>query len=241
MLTPHESFARRPYLQNAQEHHVCITTIDVVSEIARALNRKLSAENGRALCGDIMHALLHNLQDPLIERSVKPHIISCLSDIALAVGGYFERYFPLVMRMLVQESHIRLDQSDYDNHDYINQLHEAHPRTPIHTHIHPHTRACAHTHTHTHRRAHMTHTHIHTHVHARRRCWRPTRAYCWGWRAITESTYSCRSAPPCSPCSISSPVTPLARTRWCTPRWVLCSTSPRASATSWVQSSRGLR
>jgi importin subunit beta-1 len=112
-------------LQNAQEHHVCIMTVGVVSEIARALERKLSAENGRALCDDIMHALLHNLQDPLIERSVKPHIISCLSDIALAVGGYFERYLPFVMMMLVQASQIKLDQSDYDNHDYINQLREA--------------------------------------------------------------------------------------------------------------------
>jgi hypothetical protein len=131
----------RPYLmlglQNAQEHHVCIMTVGVVSEIARALERKLCSEGGRALCDDIMHALLHNLQDPLIERSVKPHIISCLSDIALAVGGYFERYLPFVMMMLVQASQIKLDQSDYDNHDYLNQLREVailpfNIRTPQH-------------------------------------------------------------------------------------------------------------
>ena len=113
--------AFRPYLmlglQNAAEHHVCIMTVGVVSEMSRALNDKMAP-----LCDDIMRVLLHNLQNPDLERSVKPHIISCLSDLSLAVGGYFERYLPFVMMMLVQASQIKLDETDYDNHDYLNKL-----------------------------------------------------------------------------------------------------------------------
>jgi importin subunit beta-1 len=60
-----------------------------------------------------------------MERSVKPHIISCLGDIAMAVEGYFERYLPYVMMMLVQASQIKFDTQDYENLEYLAQLQEA--------------------------------------------------------------------------------------------------------------------
>lgn len=104
-------------LQNAQEHHVCIVAVGVVSELSRALNAKMAP-----YCDEIMQALLCNLQNPMMERSVKPHIISCLADVALAVGGYFERYVPYVMLMLVQASQIKFETMDYDNHEYLNTL-----------------------------------------------------------------------------------------------------------------------
>lgn len=107
-------------LQNSAEHHVCKDAVGVVSEISAALKKKMTV-----ICDDLMRVLLHNLQNPLMERSVKPHIISCLADVALAVEGYFERYLPFVMMMLVQASQVKFDTLDYDNHEYLNQLREA--------------------------------------------------------------------------------------------------------------------
>lgn len=107
-------------LQNAQEHHVCIVSVGCVSEISRALERKI-----QPYCDEIMQALLSNLQNPNMDRTVKPHIITCLADIALAAEGYFDRYLPYVMMMLVQASQIKFDNNDYDNMEYLAQLQES--------------------------------------------------------------------------------------------------------------------
>jgi len=60
-----------------------------------------------------------------MERSVKPHIISCLADIAINVEGHFERYLPYVMMMLVQASTLKFDNPDEDSLLYLISLQEA--------------------------------------------------------------------------------------------------------------------
>jgi len=107
-------------LQNASEHHVCIVSVGVVSEICSALQKKIAPH-----CDEIMQALLHNLQNPHMERSVKPYIISCLADVAINVEGYFERYLPYVMMMLVQASAIKFENMDEDSLLYLITLQES--------------------------------------------------------------------------------------------------------------------
>jgi len=99
---------------------VCIVSVGVVSEICAALQKKTAP-----YCDEIMQALLHNLQNPHMERSVKPHIISCLADVAINVEGYFERYLPYVMMMLVQASAIKFENMDEDSLLYLISLQEA--------------------------------------------------------------------------------------------------------------------
>ena len=43
-------------------------------------------------CDEILQLLLKNLRNPALNRNVKPPILSCFGDIALAVGGNFEQY-----------------------------------------------------------------------------------------------------------------------------------------------------
>jgi len=107
-------------LKNAQEHHVCSVAVGVVGDLARALEDRLVPH-----CDEIMQLLLQNLQNSSIERSIKPMIISCLGDIALAVGAFFERYLPYAMMMLVQASQTKFDHMDADNTEYLNGLREA--------------------------------------------------------------------------------------------------------------------
>lgn len=84
---------------------VCIVAVGVVGDVCRAL------EGGVLQYGDeIMQLLLSNLQNQAVERSVKPHIISCIGDMALAVGGMFDRYLPYVMMLLVSASQVSQQQ-----------------------------------------------------------------------------------------------------------------------------------
>jgi len=60
-----------------------------------------------------------------IDRSEKPHFISCLGDIALAIGGNFERYLYYAMQMLIQASQIRFEELDAENIEYQNTLRDS--------------------------------------------------------------------------------------------------------------------
>ena len=91
----------RPYLalglSNYEEHQVCAVAIGVVGDICRALEAKVLP-----YCDEIVKLLLQNLQNQSLNRNVKPPILSCFGDIALAVGGHFEKYMQVTMSMLVQ-------------------------------------------------------------------------------------------------------------------------------------------
>lgn len=104
-------------LNSYQESMVCTVAVSVVSELCTALGASIIAV-GNELVG----TLLMNLQNPNIQRDVKPTIISCLGDIALAVGGEYERYLLPVMGMLVQASQSQVDNLAWDNIDYLNSL-----------------------------------------------------------------------------------------------------------------------
>ncbi len=51
---------------------------------------------------------VHFRQNTEIHRDVKPPILSCFGDIALAVGGAFEKYLHAVMGMLQQASTVTI-------------------------------------------------------------------------------------------------------------------------------------
>lgn len=107
-------------LANAQEHHVCTVAVGIVGDLTHALKDKLMR-----YCDEIMQKLLVNLGNPNIERNVKPHIISCFGDIALAIGGNITRYINYIMTMLQQASQIKFDDGEFDNIEYLNQLRES--------------------------------------------------------------------------------------------------------------------
>ena len=102
-------------LSNYEEHQVCAVAIGVVGDICRALEVKVLP-----YCDEIISLLLRNLQNPALNRNVKPPILSCFGDIALAVGGHFEKYMQVTMSMLVQASSTAIDASNPDLVDYLN-------------------------------------------------------------------------------------------------------------------------
>ncbi len=84
-------------LTNHEEHQACSIAIGVMGDVCRALN-----EGVAPFCNDVMGILLQHLQNPVVHQQVKPACLSCFGDIALAIGGKFEAYLPMVLQTLIE-------------------------------------------------------------------------------------------------------------------------------------------
>lgn len=106
-------------LQAHEEYQMCSIAVGLVGDICRALN-----ENVLPYTDVFMSNLLEDLQSAILHRDVKPAILSCFGDIALAIGGNFIKYLQIVMVVLKQASTMQAPPNDYDMIDYVNQLRE---------------------------------------------------------------------------------------------------------------------
>jgi importin subunit beta-1 len=109
-------------LQNMEEYQVCTTAVCAVGDICRALT------GGEMLpyCDVIMESLLALLQAQQLNRSVKPPILASFADIALSIGGGFEKYATVVLNMLQQAGTVGTEGSDdEDLIEYVNSLRES--------------------------------------------------------------------------------------------------------------------
>jgi len=111
-------------LRNWEQYQVCAVAVGVVGDISRAVEKAIVPFGD-----DIVALLLTALQSSELDKSVKPPILSCFGDLALAIGGEFERYVPHVMAMLQQaaQSSLQLDiaPEDYDMQDWVFALRES--------------------------------------------------------------------------------------------------------------------
>ncbi|CAH7685795.1 armadillo-type protein [Phakopsora pachyrhizi] len=106
-------------LKSHEEYPLCSIGVGIVGDICRGLGEQASpyAQN-------FMELLLQDLQSTVLHRSVKPPILSCFGDIALAIGGNFAPYLDTTIGVLQQAGAMRADPSNFDLVDYINQLRE---------------------------------------------------------------------------------------------------------------------
>jgi importin subunit beta-1 len=123
-----DRYAATPYLQqvivkalrSTDDSHVASVAVSLVSDMSIALDEKMLP-----YCDMLMTVLLQNLQSAELDREIKPSILSCVGDIALAITGSFEKYLPAVMHVLQQASQTRvLDQTDLEFVDYVDSLRE---------------------------------------------------------------------------------------------------------------------
>jgi len=108
-------------LRNYQEHEVCATAVGVVGDIARALQKKLLP-----YCDDLFSALIQLIRTPDLDQNVRPPILTCFGDIALAIEGDFLKYLQLTMSVLAAAAGTQItDYSDDEVIDYHNHLRES--------------------------------------------------------------------------------------------------------------------
>jgi len=104
-------------LQNFEAYHVCAIAVGLVGDIARSIEGKILP-----FCNDIMTALVQSLRDENLHRSVKPTVLSCFGDIAMALAAAFEPYLPLSMMMLMQASTTAVPDDDEELVEFANEL-----------------------------------------------------------------------------------------------------------------------
>eukprot|EP01111_Echinosteliopsis_oligospora_P003973 TRINITY_DN1625_c0_g1_i2.p1 TRINITY_DN1625_c0_g1~~TRINITY_DN1625_c0_g1_i2.p1 ORF type:complete len:655 (-),score=151.14 TRINITY_DN1625_c0_g1_i2:191-2155(-) len=108
-------------LRNYEEHEVCATAVGVVGDIARALQKGILP-----YCDDVISALVQLIQTPELDQNIRPPILTCFGDIALAIEGDFLKYLSIAMSILnVAASYQIEDPNDDEMIDYQNQLRES--------------------------------------------------------------------------------------------------------------------
>ncbi|TPX62496.1 hypothetical protein SpCBS45565_g07003 [Spizellomyces sp. 'palustris'] len=107
-------------LQNHEEYQMCSIAVGLIGDISRALNERI-----QPFCDTLMNLMMANLQNPALNKAVKPSILSAFGDIALAIGGNFEMYLDIVMAVLQQAGAMaNLTMTTSYDYDYGNQLRE---------------------------------------------------------------------------------------------------------------------
>lgn len=99
---------------------VCQSTVGTVSDVCRSLEEQILP-----WCDNLMNLLSENLASNSVHRNIKPHILSCFSDIALSLGEHFEKYVVGVMQILKAAMDLSLqgaNTQDEDFYEYNNQL-----------------------------------------------------------------------------------------------------------------------
>lgn len=109
-------------LSNSEAYMVCSVAVGVVGDLCRALEKNILP-----FCDQIIENLLNILKNPNLNRSVKPPVLSCFGDIALAIEGEFERYLgpSIVMILQAADACTNVPADDEEIAEYMNQLRES--------------------------------------------------------------------------------------------------------------------
>jgi importin subunit beta-1 len=86
-------------LRSAQAQDLCTISVGVVVDICTAV-----ADAIQPFCDQIMEALQTTLSNPHVARDIKPAVIACFGDIAMAIAGAYEPYLQVSSMMLMQAS-----------------------------------------------------------------------------------------------------------------------------------------
>ena len=106
-------------LRNSEAYQVCTVAVGLVGDISRAIEGAM-----KPYCDEIMSALVEALQNSALHRNVKPPVLSCFGDIALAIASEYEPYLQVSLMMLLQAAQTRAPDDDDDLIDYVNMLRE---------------------------------------------------------------------------------------------------------------------
>lgn len=83
---------------------MCSIAVGIVGDLCRALNDQILPH-----AQPIMTQLVATLQGTSLHRNVKPVILSCFGDIALAIGGQFDSFLTFTMQVLEQAAQSQIE------------------------------------------------------------------------------------------------------------------------------------
>uniref|UniRef100_A0A0G4HGA9 Importin N-terminal domain-containing protein n=1 Tax=Chromera velia CCMP2878 TaxID=1169474 RepID=A0A0G4HGA9_9ALVE len=106
-------------LANFEESAVCKICCDVVGDLCRALGSKMTP-----FIEPLVTQLYNNLQNPAVDRRIKPNMMICFGDIALAAGENFEKYLQAVDYILQEAAQTRVEHGPADNEEWVEYIHQ---------------------------------------------------------------------------------------------------------------------
>lgn len=104
-------------LENYEEIQVCLVALGILSDVCRALDRKIITYSDT-----FVQILVGHLEKPAVDRKIKAAALTCFGDIALAVQGDFEKYLPKVLQLLLQAAQTKITDGPANNEDWVEYL-----------------------------------------------------------------------------------------------------------------------
>jgi importin subunit beta-1 len=104
-------------LKAVQAQSLCIVSVGVVVDICTAIGAQI-----QPFCDQIMTATTECLRDGSVHRDIKPIVISCFGDIAMAIGAAYEPYLAVSTMLLMQASSQQPPDDDDEMIAFINSL-----------------------------------------------------------------------------------------------------------------------
>lgn len=98
-------------IRSVQALSLCKVSVGVVVDVCGAVGAQV-----QPYCDQIMSALMEILKDASVNRDIKPVVISCFGDVALAISAAYEPYLQLSVMLLMQASQ---QQPSPDNEDFL--------------------------------------------------------------------------------------------------------------------------
>jgi importin subunit beta-1 len=104
-----------------EEETVCGICVATLGDVARAMEKEILPH-----CEEILTVLYTLVNDPNVSRKLKPPIIQCFGDIALAAEGEYVRFLQPVVQVLQQASAAQCEAgSSAEWAEYISELQES--------------------------------------------------------------------------------------------------------------------
>ena len=104
-------------IRNFEAIDTCKVSIGTLVDICNAVGGEI-----QRFCDQLMTTLMEGLKDTTVHRLIKPVIISCLGDIAMAICGAFEPYLQVTTMLLMQAAQQNAPADNEDMVIFINEL-----------------------------------------------------------------------------------------------------------------------
>ncbi|CAO3612369.1 unnamed protein product [Mucor hiemalis] len=104
-------------MDSLEEARLSLISVGIISD--------LSCTFGDAIfpfAGEFMKLLINNLKSKSLHRNVKPATLSCIGDVAQAMGPFFVQYIDTTMMILRQAGNMQADKENIHSVEYIDSI-----------------------------------------------------------------------------------------------------------------------
>lgn len=104
-------------LKKTESDRLSMIIVEIISDLCCTFGDATSL-----YANDFMQILLHNLKSETLDRQVKPMSLSCIGDVAHALGPRFKPFVEIVMIALKQAGNLQPDKKDPSKIKYIDAI-----------------------------------------------------------------------------------------------------------------------